>query len=177
MLRGPKVPFTEGTYYAWVASQISISKKLVSRAFHHTEYNLQKYNSAENYIREGDWTRYCFGDPGKSKSDLNSYVAHCPQSLNSRTLNEAFMRVFYDVALPNPLDFRLHAQIHDSILFSYRGGREDLADQVRQRMEIPVTVCDISGTYRTFTVPAALKLGKKDAAGVLVRAKYWNETE
>ena len=35
-------------------------------------------------------------------------------------------------------------------------------------MEILLTVRDVSGTYRTFTVPAALKLGKmKD--GALVR--------
>jgi hypothetical protein len=45
-------------------------------------------------------------------------------------------------------------------------------------MEIPVTVRDVSGVDRTFTVPAALKLGKKDkATGEFVRAKYWSETE
>ena len=88
------------------------------------------------------------------------------------------MRVFYDVALPNPTTFRLHAQIHDSILFSYAAGREDHAESVRQCMEIPVTVRDVSGIERTFTVPAALKLGKKDkATGEFVRAKYWSETE
>ena len=136
---------------------------------------------ATEYIASGDWTRYCFGKPDKSKSDLNAYVAHPPQSLNARTLNEAYMRVFYEVALPNPDTFRLHAQIHDSILFSYRNGYENLADKVRECMEIPVTVRDISGTYRTFTVPAALKLGREetDAGGVrrFVGAKYWSETE
>jgi len=176
-LRGPKTPFTAGTYYAWVASEISISKRLVSRAFHHTEFNTRHYKASE-YISRGDWTRYCFGRPSSSKSDLNAYVAHCPQSLNARTLNEAFMKVFYDVALPNPTTFRLHAQIHDSILFSYATGREDHAESVRQCMEIPVTVRDVSGIERTFTVPAALKLGKKDkATGEFIRAKYWSETE
>lgn len=176
-LRGPKSPYTEGTYYAWVAESVLINRRLTSRAFHHTPYNLAHYKSDE-YIAEGDWTRYCFGRPDKNKLDLNSYVAHCPQSLNARTLNEAFMRVFYEIALPNPTTFRLHAQIHDSILFSYKEGHEHLAEKVKSCMEIPVSVRDVSGTTRTFTVPAALKLGKKDkATGVFRRSRYWSETE
>lgn len=170
-LRGQKSPYTDGTYYAWVAREITINRKLVSRAYHHTEFNLKHY-SADAYISEGDWTRYCFGKPDKNKLDLNSYVAHCPQSLNARTLNEAFLRVFYDVALPNPTTFRLHAQIHDSILFSYAIGREDHAGAVQQHMQIPVSVMDISGITRTFTVPAGLKLGREGKP-----AKYWSEAE
>jgi DNA polymerase I-like protein with 3'-5' exonuclease and polymerase domains len=111
------------------------------------------------------WTRYCFSDPSKSKQALNGYVAHCPQSLNAMTLNKAYIRVFTDVALPNPKDFKLLAQIHDSILFQYRIGREDLAYRVKELMEIPVLIKDIKGIQREFTVPAALKMGKK----------YWNE--
>ena len=114
-LRGSRTPYIPGTYYAWVANEIRVNRKLVSRAYHHTEFNLAHYR-ATDYIEQGDWTRYCFGKPDQSKSDLNSYVAHCPQSLNARTLNEAFMRVFYEIAIPNPTTFRLHAQIHDSIL-------------------------------------------------------------
>lgn len=168
--------YAPGTYYASVAEQIKIGKRLVSRAFHHTDYNDRSFEP-RTYIEEGDWTRYCFGNPTENKLDLNSYVAHAPQSLNARTLNEAFLRVFYEVALPNAEHFRLHAQIHDSILFSYAEGYEYLADQVRNCMEIPVTVCDISGTYRTFTVPAALKLGKHQPDGSFKRAVFWSETE
>ena len=111
------------------------------------------------------WTRYCFSDPSKSKQALNGYVAHCPQSLNAMTLNKAYIQVFLQVALPNPKDFKLLAQIHDSILFQYRIGREDLAHKVKQLMEIPVTIKDIKGIQRTFTVPAALKMG----------GKYWSD--
>lgn len=176
-LRGPTVPFSPGTYYSSICQEVIVSRRITSRACHHTEYNLLHYRAID-YINSGDWTRYCFGKPDKNKSDLNAYVAHPPQSLNARTLNEAYMRVFYEVALPNPDTFRLHAQIHDSILFSYRNGYENLADKVRECMEIPVTVRDVSGTYRTFTVPAALKLGVKDkATGELKRAVYWSETE
>lgn len=164
-------PKIKGAYYVSVVNEVGTSRMLVSRAFHHTEYNLAHF-VPEKYIERGDWTRYCFGNPQKNKLDLNSYVAHCPQSLNARTLNEAFMRVFYEIALPNPTTFRLHAQIHDSILFSYAEGHAGLAQKVRQAMEIPVTVKDVSGNYRTFTVPAALKLGKSGTP-----ATYWNETE
>jgi hypothetical protein len=170
-LRGPKAPYSEGSYYAYVVKEITVHRKLISRAFHHTEYNERNYKAYE-YIEQGDWTRYCFGRPDTSKSDLNAYVSHGPQSLNARTLNEAWMQVFYDIALPNPETFRLHAQIHDSIFFSYAKGHQGLASRVRERMEIPVTVRDISGTYRTFTVPAALKIGKEGHP-----AKYWSETE
>lgn len=168
----------KGAYYPWVIQSVRDTKMLVSRAYHHTPYNLSKHPDPKKYIESGDWTRYCFGNPEKNKRDLNSYVAHCPQSLNARTLNEAFLRVFYEIALPNPESFRLHAQIHDSILFSYKAGREDHADKVRECMEIPVTIRDVSGNYRNFTVPAALKIGMKDkATGKFKRAVYWSETE
>lgn len=171
-IRGPNKPFSEGTFYAHIVREISETKKLVSRAYHHTRYNLSKFPDSTAYIENGDWTRYCFGNPEKSKPALNSYVSHPSQSLNARTLNEAYMEVFYEIALPNPTDFRLHAQIHDSILFSYRAGFQHLASQVKNLMEIPVTVQNIRGEYVTFTVPAALKLGKADKPAV-----YWNETE
>jgi DNA polymerase I-like protein with 3'-5' exonuclease and polymerase domains len=164
-------PRIKGAYYVSVINEIGVSKRLVSRAYHHTEFNQRTYEPRQ-YIESGDWTRYCFGNPDKSKSDLNAYVAHCPQSLNARTLNEAFLKVFYEIALPHSDTFRLHAQIHDSILFSYKEGFESHADRVRECMEIPVTVRDVSGTYRTFTVPAALKIGTPDKPAV-----YWSETE
>lgn len=164
-------PSIKGKYYVSVINEIGTTRKLVSRAYHHTEFN--KQNLCErDAIERGDWTRYCFGNPDKNKSDLNAYAAHCPQSLNARTLNEAWMKVFYEIALPNPISFRLHAQIHDSILFSYQEGRQDLAYKVRECMEIPVTIRDVSGTCRIFTVPAALKIGKNGKP-----AKYWSETE
>ena len=104
---------------------------------------------------------------GKSKTALNGYVAHCPQSLNAMTLNKAYLKVFYEIALPNPNDFKLMAQIHDSIFFQYRIGRDDLALRVKELMEIPTECTDIRGITRTFTVPAALKSG----------GEYWSQLE
>lgn len=167
--------YAPGTYYAKLAEEVTIHKRIVSRAFHHTEYNLSNYNPTQ-YINDGDWTRYCFGKPDANKLHLNSIVAHPSQSLNARTLNEAYMDVFYKIAIPFSNDFRLHAQIHDSILFSYRAGFEHLAEKVKECMEIPVTVRDVHGITRTFTVPAALKLGKIGPDG-LQRSEYWSATE
>jgi len=103
------------------------------------------------------WTRYCFGDPTNNKRDLNSYVAHPSQSLNGMVLNKAWWRIFTQVALVERRDFRLFAQIHDSILFGYRKGREDLAYKVKELMQIPIQVTDPYGITRTLLVPSALK--------------------
>jgi hypothetical protein len=69
------------------------------------------------------------------------------------------MRVFYEVWMPNQRDFKLYAQIHDSIFFAYREGRIDLAYKVKECMENPIKIKDVSGIERTLLVPAALKLG------------------
>lgn len=120
------------------------------------------------------WTRYCFGSPDKNKMDKNSYVAHRSQSENAMRLNRAFMKVFYEIAIhPDHRDnFKLCAQIHDSILFQYRIGHEYLVDMVRERMELPVTVKGADGVTRTYVVPAEAKNGK-DNKGAL----RWSLTE
>jgi len=120
------------------------------------------------------WTRYCFGNPDKNKHDANSYVAHVAQSMNAMTLNKAYMKVFYEIAMhpQYKMHFKLCAQIHDSILFQFREGHEYLADMVRERMEIPVTIKGADGITRMFTVPAAIKAGP-DGKG----AHRWSETE
>jgi DNA polymerase I-like protein with 3'-5' exonuclease and polymerase domains len=116
------------------------------------------------------WTRYCFGNPAKSKRDLNSYVAHPPQNLNAMVLNQAYLRVFKEIWLPNQKDFKLHAQIHDSILFSYREDREDLAWKVKELMEITVRIKDTFGISRNLLVPVALN-GKGKRWSELVALK------
>lgn len=147
-----------GGYHNYIITTVLTSKKLVGAT---------------------GWTRYCFDNPKTSKQALNAYVAHMPQSLNAQVLNMAYMKVFYDIAIhpQHRKNFKLLAQIHDSIFFQYREGHEYLADMVKERMEIPTTITDIGGITRTFTVPAALKLGKLDESGNLIRARYWSETE
>lgn len=107
------------------------------------------------------WTRRCFGNPNKDKRALNKYVAHKPQSLNASTLKRAFMKVFYNIALhpEHSKNFRLKAQIHDSILNQYRIGHEYLQEQVKAEMEFDVPVIDSFGIQRNLRVPADIKYG------------------
>jgi DNA polymerase I-like protein with 3'-5' exonuclease and polymerase domains len=107
------------------------------------------------------WTRYCFGNPNKSKQDLNSYVAHPSQNLNAGTLNRAWMSVFENVALREPRDFKLCAQIHDSIVFQYREGRTDLVRRVAECMLFSVEVKDCKGVTRQLRVPVDMKAEAK----------------
>lgn len=111
------------------------------------------------------WTRYCFKNPKEDKRARNGYVAHNPQSLNAMTLNKAFMKVFYNVWLPHPQDFKLYGQIHDSILFGYRKGHEYLAEKVKDCMEFDQPVTDIKGTTRILRVPVDLKIGLERWSG------------
>lgn len=153
-------PGLKGVYYPRVTAEILSTKMLTSRASHDSLYDV------------AGWVRYCFSDPTKSKSALNGYVAHPPQSLNAMTLNKAFMAVFYEIALVEKEDFRLTAQIHDSILFQFKEGRTDLAEKVKQCMEIEVTVTGYDNKERKFIVPASIKAGK-DGKG----ARHWGDTE
>lgn len=111
------------------------------------------------------WTRFCFKNPKLDKRARNAYVAHNPQSLNAMTLNKAYLKVFYNVWLPHHQNFKLHGQIHDSILFSYRVGHEYLADMVKDCMVFSTQVKDITGSTRTLIVPVDLKLGLTSWAG------------
>lgn len=120
------------------------------------------------------WTRYCFGNPKDNKLDKNAYVAHVSQSLSAMVLNQAYKKVFYDIAINTKYseNFKLCAQIHDSILFQFRLGHEYLAEMVRERMEIPITVTAYDGVTRTFTVPADIKAGSDNKG-----AYRWSDTE
>lgn len=133
-------PRVRGDYQDWVKYQVNTHHRLVGAT---------------------GWMRYCFGDPTKNKPTLNSYVAHNPQSLNAMVLDEAFWNVFCTIAMhpEHSKNFKLCAQIHDSILYQYRIGHNYIHDLVRQCMEIPVNVTDISGTKRELIVPVDIKSG------------------
>ena len=133
-------PHLAGTYYPAVVAAVENTQLLIGAT---------------------GWTRYCFGKPATNKPAKNAYIAHGPQSLNAMALNQAWLVVFYELALNEPENFKLIAQIHDSILFQYRIGHEHLAHCVKEFMEIPVTVKGADGKTRTFVVPAALKLGAR----------------
>lgn len=139
-------PGVKGAYYEHIIYTVKTTKQLVSPL---------------------GWTRYCFGNPEKNRQDLNAYIAHPSQNLNAGTLNMAWMRIFKEVALNEPRDFKLCAQIHDSVLFQYRKGREDLVRRVAECMLFTVKVKDCFGIERDLRVPVDVKAG----------ARVWSEID
>jgi DNA polymerase I-like protein with 3'-5' exonuclease and polymerase domains len=104
-------------------------------------------------------TRYCFGEPWANKPDLNAYVAHAPQHLSVGIINRGFRRVFWKIQVPNWPDFRLKAQIHDSILGQYRVGRTDFVESANKLMVQTILVVDCKGKEREMTIPTDIKGG------------------
>lgn len=131
-----RYPGIQGPFYASIVSAIRLTKMLVSQL---------------------GWTRLCFGTPWNSKPQLNSYVAHVPSNLSVGIINEAFVEIFWKVQLPSKGEFRLKAQIHDSILFSYKEGRTDLVEEVRKIMTRPKEIIDCKSVKRMMTIPVAMK--------------------
>jgi DNA polymerase I-like protein with 3'-5' exonuclease and polymerase domains len=135
-------PTVKTTYYTSIKLQIKQTKMMVS---------------------DTGWVRYCFGDPEKSKPALNKYVAHRTQNLNAMILNKAWLIIFKELGF-NP-NFKLLAQIHDSILFQYRIGHEYLAERVKELMTFPVPITDCKGITRDLIVPVDIKLLGRTWAG------------
>lgn len=132
-------PTVKHDYYDSIKKDIKISKMLVG---------------------DTGWTRYCFGDPFKNKLDLNSYIAHVTQSLNAMILNKAFLLVFKELAfLP---EYKLLAQIHDSLLFATKIGHDYLAERTKELMLMTIPVTDCKGVVRDLRVPVDIKkLGQR----------------
>jgi len=105
------------------------------------------------------WTRYCFGNPEKSKLDLNALVAHPPQNLSVAIINEALKDIFWKIQIQNPKDFRLKAQGHDSIFSQIRIGKEYLIEAARILCIRPTQVTDCKGKTRTMVIPVKAKVG------------------
>ena len=158
-------PLLKEVFYEGIKTEIRETGLLVHHTYEYVDGEL---------VESPGLTRRCFGNPDKNKPHLNAYIAHPPQSLNAQTLNRAFMKVFHTIAM-NPKyadNFKLNAQIHDSILFQYRIGHDYLCGMVKDCMEIPVTIKAYDGKIRTFTVPAGIKAGKEGKLAI-----YWSETE
>jgi hypothetical protein len=139
-------PGVKGPWYDFIKASIKLTGLLVSAL---------------------GWTRKCLGEPWKNKPDLNAYVAHAPQNLSVGIINRGFRRVFWEIQLANWKDFRLKAQIHDSILGQYRIGRLDLVERANQlvRQEVPVTDC--KGISRIMRIPTDVK----------AEARLWSEVK
>ena len=104
--------------------------------------------------------RHFFGDITKDHNMLRSAVAHKPQNLSVAILNIGFWKIYKHMVVEPvaPLklgDYRLKAQIHDSILAQYRVEVRDIVvPRMMKYMDNPVEVYG-----RTLRIPVDAKVG------------------
>lgn len=137
-------PEVKKDFQEWIKRTIAITKKMVSPL---------------------GWTRHFFADPRSSKPALNAAVAHGPQNLSVGIINQTFYKIWHKSVYGELRGLvRLKAQIHDSILFCYKG--EQTPEAVRQLMINPVPVTDIKGVTRMLKIPPDMSSGAKSWAGL-----------
>ena len=101
-------------------------------------------------------TRRFFGNIARDHRMLRSAVAHQPQNLSGAVLNKGFLRIYKELVLKENGDFRLKAQIHDSVFGQWKVEKRDYyANKVIECMRNPVVVHG-----RTMIIPVDLKYGK-----------------
>lgn len=100
-------------------------------------------------------TRKFFGDITRNHKIFMGAVAHQPQNLSGHVLNIGYDRCYKEIVLKHNGDFRLKAQIHDSILGQWKIGMADyFAPLVLNCMDNPIVVHG-----RTMRIPVDLKYG------------------
>lgn len=100
-------------------------------------------------------TRLFFGNIAKDHKILRSAVAHKPQNLSVSVLNEGFWRIYKHLVLTSNGEFRLKAQVHDSIPAQYLAEKRDYyVPRMLDLMYNPVTV-----QGRELIVPVDAKVG------------------
>lgn len=105
------------------------------------------------------WTRQFFGNPMTNKPALNAAVAHGPQNLSVAIINRAFYKVWRESLYGSLVGkLRLKAQIHDSLLYCYKGS--DVPQKVAELMTIPVEITDIKGVKRTMVIHPDISAGE-----------------
>lgn len=131
-------PGVRGAYYENIISRIAKFKRLVSPL---------------------GWTRVFHGDPSKNKPALNAAVAHEPQNLSVAIVNREWYDIWHATVYGSfKGKVRIIGQIHDSLLFQYRGGKETV-EAVAGMMNTSVEVTDIKGITRTMLIPSDISCG------------------
>ena len=134
-------PEVKRNWYDDIRRQISMTKKLTGPT---------------------GWTRYFFGDVTKSKDAFNSAVAQGPQNLSAKILCCYAMMPIYRSMLYGELRgvFRLKANIHDSLVYTYKKHADWVPQKVADMMRISVKVRDIKGVERTMIIPPDISAGQ-----------------
>jgi hypothetical protein len=105
------------------------------------------------------WTRWFFNDPTKSKLAMNAAVAHGPQNLSVSIINNVFYTIWRSTVYGELRGrLRIKAQIHDSILYGFRG--DDVPQIVCNMMKRATPIKDCFGVTRIMTIPPDISAGK-----------------
>lgn len=100
-------------------------------------------------------TRKFFGDIKKDHKMLRGAVAHQPQNLSVSIVNKGFRRVYKEIVIPSKGEYRLKAQVHDSILSQYPiDKRSYYVPRMQECMRNPITVHG-----RILRIPIDAKVG------------------
>lgn len=101
------------------------------------------------------WVRLVEGDIEKHHSILRSVVAHKAQHWSVWGINRAFWKIFYELQVPSNGEFRLKAQIHDSIVAQIKEERVDYySKEMKRIMDIPQE-CE----YGVMRIPLDTEIG------------------
>lgn len=112
--------------------------------------------TTERLVSPTGHVRIFFGDIDRNHAMLRSAVAHQPQNLSVEILNKGFMRAYKELVLTSGGDFRIKAQIHDSIFGQWRISRRDeFAARLAECMYNPTVVHG-----RTLVIPIDIKYGQ-----------------
>lgn len=92
------------------------------------------------------WTRRTFLKPSRSKPEINSCVAHPPQSLSVMCVNEAFLAAWKRQITDWNGRFRIRMQVHDELVYMHRPNDDELNYEVAKLFMANSTVRTKHGT-------------------------------
>lgn len=100
-------------------------------------------------------TRLFFGKIERSHDMLRGAVAHQPQNLSVEVLNIGFWKIYQELVTTSNGEFRLKAQVHDSIVAQYPIAKRDYyVGRMQELMRNPITIHG-----RVLTIPTEAKVG------------------
>lgn len=119
-------------------------------------------------------TRKFFGNIKTDHNMFRGAVAHQPQNLSVSILNQGYWKVYKQLVIPSHGEYRMKAQVHDSILAQYP--KDKRAYYVPRMMELMRNPVSVHG--RTLVIPIDAKVGanwkhmEKYKEEVLVQQEY-----
>lgn len=100
--------------------------------------------------------RVFFGDARKNYDLLKEAVAHGPQNLSVMILNKGLWKIYRQQVLPGKGQFRLKAQIHDSVLGQTK--TESIKDSITVAQQLLYNPVKIHG--RTLVIPTEAEISE-----------------